>query len=216
MGRRVRRVIYRDGEEFGEIELEPDPSGRRIVRDKDESEWAEIEESGIKGKETIYRHGDEWGEIDDYTGREIVYDKHGREWGEVKLEYKDDMTFADVVEPIVGPAIERFIGLFNPDRLFKAVERASKQVTHIGSWLMLFAGGCGLFGWGLLTVGDIQRAAPKVEDFWFVWNWQNAMSAYLVGRMAEVLGSFAAMFIGVILLIVSLMAATRSPSPKKV
>jgi len=41
MGRKVRRVIYKDEEKFGEIELEPDPYGRRIVYDKNGTEWAE-------------------------------------------------------------------------------------------------------------------------------------------------------------------------------
>ena len=212
MGR--KRVIYsNDGRIWGVIG-EFDANGKRVIRDEDGIQIAELEESMVPGKEIIYSmDGKEIGEIDNYTGREIFYDRSGREQGEVKYESKDDITFADLAEPVARPVIEGFIGLFNPARLYEAM---ASVVVGFGFRLMLLAGGIGLLALGLMVFGNIQGAAPKVEDFWFVWNWQDAMSAYFVSRIAELLGSFSAMFLGLILLTTGFLAGSSSEEEKKV
>jgi len=64
--------------------------------------------------------------------------------------------------------------------------------------LILLAGGVGLLMFGLMVFGNIQGAAPKPDDFWSVTGWQNAQNAYILSKMAELLGSVAAMLIGLI------------------
>jgi len=209
-----RRVIYDlGGTKIGEVVSCPYDSIKELILDESGSEWGEIEKDiDIPGKEIIYRHGKKWGEIDNYTGREIVYDKHGREWGEVKLEHKDDITFADLAEPVARPILEGFISLFNPARLYEAM---ASVVVGFGLRLMLLAGGLGLLALGLMVFGNIQGAAPKVEDFWYVWNWQDAMSAYLLSRITELLGSFVAIFIGCILITTGVLAGSSNVEEKK-
>jgi hypothetical protein len=115
-----RRVIYdKSRKKVGRIEL--DPYGRKVIYDENGYEWGEVRED-IAGRQIVYRHDKEWGEIDDYTGREIIYDKHGKEWGEIEFE-EPDTTFADIIEPIIGPLIRKFVGLFNVDTYRKLLQR---------------------------------------------------------------------------------------------
>jgi hypothetical protein len=86
----VKRVIREkdSGRKIGEIE--PSSYGfRKVIRDEDGRELAEIEED-IAGREIIYRNGKESGFIDNYTGKETIYTKSGKEREDVEISYEDD------------------------------------------------------------------------------------------------------------------------------
>jgi hypothetical protein len=94
---KVRRVIYRNGEEFGEIEV--DPYGKKIVRNVYGEDVGEIEED-VAGNESIVKYDKDkkhdFGKIefDPYKNREVIRRNDEEEDEEIEYEpVEDDSDF---------------------------------------------------------------------------------------------------------------------------
>jgi len=90
-----------------------------------------------------------------------------------------------------------------------------KQVTYVCLSLVLLRGGLYLFMWGFSTLDRIYKNSPKVEDYWSIWDWQNADSAYNTSHFAEMLAGWAAFPAGGAILLLSLFSALCSLSVTK-
>jgi len=85
-----------------------------------------------------------------------------------------------------------------------------KQVIFASLSLALLLCGLYLFVWGFSTLDSIFKNAPDPNDYWPVWVWQDAQSAYNVSHFAEMLEGFAAFPAGFLMLFLSWISASCS------
>jgi DnaJ-domain-containing protein 1 len=90
-----------------------------------------------------------------------------------------------------------------------------KRIIYVGLSLMLLLGGLYLFVWGFSTLDRIYKNSPDPDDYWSVFGWQDAQTAYNLSHFAETLEGWAAFPAGGIILLLSWFSAACSLSVTK-
>lgn len=85
-----------------------------------------------------------------------------------------------------------------------------EQLIFAGLSLALLLCGLYLFWWGFSTLDRIYNNGPKPQDYWFVWDWQNANSAYNTSHFVEMIAGWVAFPGGLVLLFLAWISAAVS------